>query len=103
MIVSSIAMIELYGLLSVLSLAGALLALGRHRHRPAGRGDALVGVVRQRRGVHVHGLGGHEVVIEHAIDAADAFLTKAFLADNSGNPKTIVVAQTLAKATVSLV
>jgi AcrR family transcriptional regulator len=45
----------------------------------------------------------HEVVMEHAIDAADAFLTKAFLAHDSGDPKTIVVAQTLAKATVSLV
>ena len=51
------------------ALAGALLALGRHRDRPAGRGDAVVGVRGQGGGVHVDRLRGHEPVVVHQPDA----------------------------------
>ena len=50
-------------------LPGAALGLGRHRDGAAGRGDPLVAVPGEGRGVHVHGLRGHEAVLVHQPDA----------------------------------
>src|SRR5262249_4504897 len=50
-------------------LTGALLALRRDGHRATGRGDAVVRVRSQRRGVHVDGSRRHETVLVHELDA----------------------------------
>ena len=55
-----------------IALSRTLFRLGGHRDRPAGGGDAVVGVGGQRGGVHVHGLGLHEAAVVHLPDAVVA-------------------------------
>src|SRR5262245_1995009 len=54
------------------ALPGALLALGGHRRRAAGRRDPVIGVGRQRGRVHVDGGRRHEAVVVHEPDAVVA-------------------------------
>ncbi len=51
------------------ALSRTLLGLGRHRGRPPGGRDAVVGVGRQRRGVHEDVRLVHEAVLVHEPDA----------------------------------
>src|SRR3954453_2357885 len=50
------------------SLTGALLGLGGHRHRTAGRGDPLIGIGAERGRMHVDVLARHEAVLVHQPD-----------------------------------